>query len=94
MSYDYFSPDGNAGRTAEPKFDTDSFSDLIFDEDGTGHPATISYDYFYYESAIHICKLVVSTSLRHVEQEDVLNLLNFREGKRIELECSVKLELI
>lgn len=91
MAYDYFSPDGNAGRTAEPKFDTDSFSDLIFDEDGKGHPATISYESFTYDGAVRVCKLVVSTSLGHVQQEDVLNLLSFREGKRIELECQMQL---
>lgn len=82
----------NQPRVNEPRFEVDSFSDLIFDEDAKGWPATISYEYAEYDGAIRVYKLTVSTSLRHVDQEDIVNLLHFREGKRIELEC--KLELV
>lgn len=91
MSYSYTSPDGNAGRTEDPKFQVDSFQDLVYDENAKGHPATISYEYFEYEGAIHICKLTVSTPLRHVDQEDIVNMLHFREGKRIEMETKMQL---
>lgn len=91
MAYDYLSPDGNAGRTAEPKCEIDSFTDLIYSEDGKGHPATISYEGYHFDGAFRICKLTVSTSLRHVDAEDVVNLLELREGKRIKLECNLEL---
>lgn len=84
-----FDPQNTMKPLPEPRFEIDSFSDLIFDEHAKGWPATISYEYFLYEGVIHLCKLTVSTSLRHVDQEDIVNMLHFREGKRIELETKM-----
>lgn len=78
-------------KVSEPKCEIDSFQDLIYDENGKGHYSTISYEGFHYDNAFRICKLTVSTSLRHVEAEDVVNLLELREGKRIKLECNLTL---
>lgn len=74
-----------------PKFDIDSFTDLVYDEEGNSYPATISYESFYYDGSIRVCKLSVSTSLRHVLSEDVVNLIQFREGKSITLECNLEI---
>ncbi|HEU5289469.1 MAG TPA: hypothetical protein VFU05_02425 [Cyclobacteriaceae bacterium] len=84
-------PGNDIERPQEPKFESDSFTDLIYDEKGKGHQATISYSGYYYDYALRICKLTVSTGLRHVEMEDVLNLLQFRENKRVEIECNLEL---
>lgn len=82
-------PSNTMRPDTQPKFQVDSFQDLIYDEKAKGHPATISYEYFEYGGAIHICKLTVSTHLTHVDQEDIVTLLQLREGKRIEMETKM-----
>lgn len=73
----------------EPKCEIDSYTDLIYDADGKGWTATISYTGYHYDGAFRICELKVSTGLRHVEDEDIVNNLELREGKRIKLECTI-----
>lgn len=73
----------------EPKFDTDSFTDLIFDEEGHSYSAKIDYEYAYYDGACRVYKCDVSTAYRHVTQDDIYEVLHLREGKRIEFECTI-----
>lgn len=76
--------------TSEPKFDQDTFTDLVYDEEGNSYPATISYESFYYDGACRVYKCDVSTSLRHVTQDDIYEVLHLREGKSIVFECQIE----
>lgn len=73
----------------EPKFENDTFTDLIFDQDGKGHAAKISYEGVNYDHAFRIYHCEVSTDYRYVSQVDIEELLHLREGKRISFECSL-----
>lgn len=77
----------------EPKiiYEADSFIEPIYDQDGKEFSATISFEGYHYDEALRIVKLIVSTALRHVEEEDVVNLLELREGKRIKLETKMQI---
>jgi hypothetical protein len=76
----------------QPQFEIDSFTDLIYDEDGKGHNATISYEGAYYDGSFRVYKCSVATGYRHVSQLDIEEMLHLRDGKNIVFEC--KLEIL
>jgi len=76
--------------TSSVKFDQDKYTDLLYNSDGKGFPATIEYEGYYYDGAFRVVKLEVECSLKGDLTEDVINNLHLREGKRIELETSIK----
>lgn len=74
------------------KFDTESFTDEIFNEAGESFPAKIDYEFCDYgQGAIHIFSLKVETSLTHVVLDDVMDLIRLRERKNVILECQLTL---
>lgn len=78
-------------RPVEPVFDMHTFTETIYDEDLQPHQATISFEGYCYDGALRLVKLSVKTLLTHVDQEQVINLLEFIEGKRVKLECKMQL---
>lgn len=74
------------------KFESDSYTDLVYDANGKGHTAEISYEGYYYDRSLRLVKLSVKTNLKDKYlQESVLEMIHLREGKRIELECQIEI---
>lgn len=93
MAYDYFSPDGNASASS-PVYESDSFIDFIEDEKGKKWQTKIDYSGYHSDGCFRVTHLEVTTKQPNLEylEEDVLILIDFRENKRVTLEC--KLEIL
>ena len=79
-------------HTTEPKIDwqNDSFEDLLYDADGKGFMSKITYEGVYYDGALRISKLEVTSRLRDLCDDDLIEALKFRNGgKHVVIECKM-----
>lgn len=79
--------------TTEPQFDMDQFCDDLNDEAGISYLASIILESYFYEGSMHLVKLRVSTGYPFTDeiQENVVNLIELRYGKRVVMDCNLEL---
>ena len=89
MSHDRLQNPADFRLETVPPFEHDSYEDELYDEVRGSLPASITYEGFYYDGALRITKLEVTTkAYEPLMSEQLTERISLRNnGKRIVLEC-------
>lgn len=81
-------------RPLEPKFEMDQFYEDLNDSAGISYLASITLESYFYEGSLHLVKLKVSTGYPFTDeiQENVVNMIELRYGKRVVMDCQLELD--